>query len=610
MQRQLDKNLGLVVWCGGIVIVAAALILLANLMFGGLGGDVTADKRYSLDAKTISFLTTNKEPITVRLYIAKNLAEQNPRLGQYADYVRRLLSEYQRKSKGIIDVSVVETVPFLNSQAAAEKAGIKAFDFGDERQYLYLGASFTNGKGQTLTIPKFLPEREKNIEDDITRILSSLVTDKKPVLGVVSPFFKVAGGLGGSGNRPFVEQLKGFGYQVKSLGRAISFVPEGIDAVLVFYPYRLSKETVYALEQYLLSGGNIMIVFDAFSEERFRESGQYEVYDSGLSAFLQNKGVEYVSHLLVGDRANNREFVLDGKKVNYPFWLKVSSDSGDLTLNHSGYFKYQNQENFAIKVLAETGEDSVLIKTSQVADVRVENLEKYYENSSGKYPLALLLEGIFQSTFDKTDVLTLRGGQNRSNFLSGSAKVGKLFLISDADMFDVFMWDGNAAAKHDFYETFFVSDNMYFVRDALDYLTENAYVGVKSKNTGLNKDSLAAVFRRYAENSFARERRELAKRLFDLQDRINILQAKVYTMPVSSVKQSKDLEQLRREQIDTEYKYRQVLYLTEERAQTLKSWFLFLMTGCFPVAAVLMLGGIYIWYRNMLKRKAEKDVNA
>ena len=56
---------------------------------------------------------------------------KNPKLAEYAEYLRKLLVEYKNKSNGFIDLSVVDVVPFENTEYEAENYGVKAFDFGD-----------------------------------------------------------------------------------------------------------------------------------------------------------------------------------------------------------------------------------------------------------------------------------------------------------------------------------------------------------------------------------------------------------------------------------------------------------------------------------------------
>lgn len=613
MQKKSDKNIGLAVWIGGISVLSAALILLSNLFLGGIYYDLTSDGRYSLDSGTEDFLKQNKQPVAVRLYLSKDLIGQNQVLGYYAGYVRRLLEEYQRRSSGTIDLSIVEVVPFASSQAAAETAGIKAFDSESDNKYLYLGASFTNSSGQTLTIPQFLPQRQKNIEDDLTRILSVLTNGKRPVLGVISPVFKIAGNsvwLNTFSDWPFIGQMKGWGYDIRPLKADNAAALDGVDAVLVFYPVNLKANTLYALDQYLLNGGRIIMVPDAFSDEYFRNAADYVPYDSGLKEFLQNKGIAYVSNMLAGDLDNSRELVAGGQKKKYPFWLTAKAGKKTLFLNHSGFFNYTPQEGFSTKVLSETGLNGAQMPAVSVLDADIGNIDGIYEKSSGKKPLVLLLEGNFTSVFDEPQVVLANTPDYASLFLEKSKNEGKLLLVADSDMFNAPLWNGNLKRGQGLYEADFISDNVHFLRDMADYLTNSGLAGAEPKSVNIKSRSLSDVFYKYAADGYEQEKTEISESLAEIREQAAVLRAKLSSAPVASVKQTKDLEQLTRDEIEKQESLRRISYQTDERYKNLMSYFSFFMIGILPLLMVLLSGGCYELYRSRAKRKAERYVNA
>ena len=613
MQRKSDKNIGLAIWIGGISVLSAALILLSNLFLDGVSYDLTSDGRYSLDSRTKDFLKQNKQQVAVRLYLSKDLIGQNQALGYYAGYVRRLLEEYQRKSGGTIDLSVVEVVPFASSQVAAETAGITAFDSENGEKYLYLGASFTNSSGQTMTIPQFLPNRQKNIEDDLTRILSVLTAAKRPVLGVMSPVFKIAGNSvwqNGLSDWPFIKQIQGWGYDIRLLkaGKAAAFA--GVDAVLVFYPVNLRGDTLYALDQYLMNGGKIIMVLDAFSDEYFRKTADYEPYNSGLEQFLRHKGVVYANNMLAGDLDNSRELVANGQEKKYPFWMMAKAGKKTLFLNHSGFFNYVPQKEFSTKVLSETGQNGAVMPAAAVLNVDTGNIDDIYKKSSEKMLLVLLLEGNFTSVFDEPQAVLADTPDYASSFLEKSKKEGKLLLVADSDMFNAPLWNGNLKRGQGLYEVDFISDNIHFLRDTADYLTDNGLFGAEPKPVNIKSRSLSDVFYKYAADGFAPEKKKISENLAEILEKAAALREQLRLAPVASVKQTKDLEQLTREEIEMQEDLRRISYQTDERGKNLISYFSFFMVGILPLLAVLSAGGCYELFRLKAKRKAERYVDA
>ena len=120
MNKRINKNVSFLILAAGIIVLAAAVNILFNLFFGHIYFDLTTDKRYSLSDESKAFLENNKTPVSIRFYIAKDLAQKNASLGQYADYLRKLLIEYQKKGSGMIDLAFIEVVPFASTQTEAE----------------------------------------------------------------------------------------------------------------------------------------------------------------------------------------------------------------------------------------------------------------------------------------------------------------------------------------------------------------------------------------------------------------------------------------------------------------------------------------------------------
>lgn len=604
-----NKNLGLALWSVSVISLALVLIGLSHLFFGGFHMDTTADRRYSLDEKTISFLKKMQEPVTVRFYVSKNLAQQDAGLGQYADYVRRLLEEYGRVSKGKADISVVEVEPFASSQAAALKAGIEEFQTGNDKNYLYLGASFTSGSGKTLVIPKFLPARRQNVEDDISRILSVLVVGKKPVLGVISPFFRIAEAdnpLVFSGNWPFIEQLKYFGFDIRPLSADFPLKPEEIDAVLVYYPVNLGKNEVYNLDQYLLHGGNIIVMPDAFSEERFRKRSDFVPYNSGMQEFLQSKGIAYSERVLAGDNVNNREIVLGGKKIKYPFWMSLPNGRQQILLNHSGFFEYEGQDGTVFTELLATGNDSGIMPDSALVNLDYDSLMEKYRVGKEKYPLVLLAEGRFVSLFDYPPSVN----ENALAFTKKSLKDGKILVAGDADMLNSALWNGNMNERQQPYEAVFSSDNLHFFRNAVDYMTNSGYIGIDRKNINIKGESLSSFFYDAALRSFAEQRKQNNLELANVRQELADAHKQAQQMGMPSIKQAKRLELLMRQELKLEEEGRKISYLITEKYTALTRWFILLSILASPVVSILIVAAGYYIYQRHIKRKIGEIANA
>lgn len=620
MSLRLGKNIKLVYMGVGIAVLTAALIFCLNLVVGGYW-DVTDDDRFGLDKDTVKWLEDNKCGVNIRFYVSKDLAQKDVALAGYADYVRRLLAEYQRRSNGQIKVSAAEVVPFTSSQTEAERAGVKEFAAPDNKKYVYLGLSFTDENGRTLAIPQLAPERRDELESDITRLLSVLTANRRPRLGILSPYFRAAeqkNPLRYAENLPFVDQLETLGYDVVSLSKTSPFVPEGIDAVLVFYPLNLEEEALYALDQYLMWGGKVMVMMDVLAEERFKEKEMFIGYNSGLQRLLKNAGVLYREDVLAGDNSNSRELMLSGHFIKYPFWLIVTNDgiaehpvmkgTKKLFLNHSGFFEYTPQQNLRTTVLFSTGENSGALPAVKAINLTYDGLLKDYLLTDKRYPLALLIEGKFKSLFDRPIVSDAQILAEMPPFLSLPLKEGTLLLVGDSDMAAAALWDAKAGQKHDVFAAATLSDNMRFIESALDYLTQSGYVTVARKSDEKPRLNMSDVFYRLAAGAYQPQKKAIADELAEIRHQITEAKERLAALALPSAKQIKNLEELQRTEADKENELRRIAYLTEERYQDYLSWFAVAVIGGLPLFWVLLVWGVYRIYECRVRRRAGEYV--
>ncbi len=621
MKSDNGKNIKIIVFIVAIVVAATALSMGISLLCGNLKFDVTADNRYSLSEETMKFLEENQKDIAIRLYKDVNLSKKSPKLGKYGEYVQRLLGKYVDKSNGKITLSVIETVPFASTQAEAEKAGVKEFELPNKEKYAYLGAVFTDEEGRSMTIPRLGVERYGEVEADVTRLLSVLAKDKKAALGVISPFFRVANAknpLQYAENYPFIKQLQENGYEIVLLREETPYIPYNVDAVLLFYPLNLSNLTVFALDQYLMRGGRVIVIMDAFSDRRFVRKKVYKQYQSGLDKFLQNNGIVYQNNMLVGDERNAKELVLDGQKINYPLKPIIDGEKGEekkinnglknLYLSHAGFFEYDVGENLKVKELLSVENSSGEMPAAAMVDMDYDELLKNYLPTGKKYSVAILAEGKFVSMFDKPLIEDAEMMLKMPPFLSVPLKEGKLLLIGDSDMFSADLWDAKYKEKHGAYEAVFISDNMRFLLKAVDYMTESGYVTLTAKAGRLSLVSVAQVLRDKAMANYAKQKEDSEKKLMQIRQNMAIIGDKTKAKGLTTIAQFKEMEELQRAEMAENRNLEQIEYLINKKYQSYLDWLAWMLIVVIPLGVAAAIWGIYYAYELGAKRKAREYV--
>lgn len=600
--------------------VCGVLILLwsVNFLVMWLGEravwDATPDKRYSLSAQTKDFLAENNTNISIRLYVSRDLASKDTELGAYALYIKKLLEEYKLNSRGLITLTVTEVVPFSNTQIAAEKAGITEMVAASGEKHLYLGASLINPWGETHTINSFYPKRQKNAEDDITRALSVLTAGVKKTIGIMSPFFNIAmtaNPLDGRTDWPFVAQLRAAGFKIVPIDEGSPYIPRSVDAVLVYYPLKLDRLGLYALDQYLMRGGNVIMMADSFSEERFRGKDTFVTYQSGVSALLEKMGISYAEDILVGDNANSRPVMMDGQKIKYPFLLNLGKEQitkhpltegvSKLWLNEAGLLEYTPQKDLTATVLFSTGENSGAMSSEKMTEDSYQNILKNYYATKGKYPLAILLEGKFKSIFEEPLIENPKLLAAMPVFLTSGIENGKFLFVADADMALEILWSD--AKFGSVYEAEFISDNMRFIRNAADYMTNSGYASVLPKTQNNSSESLAAVFYKKAVKAFAKSQMENAKAYAEVQREILLKQEQLALLEMPSLKLAKEIEELQRKEEQFREQGEFLTYLAKQSYEQSLSLFSKLVLIGFPLGFIVILAGIYRLYQLRLLRK-------
>jgi len=147
--------------------------------------DLTQEKAWTLSPGTRAILSKLDTPIQIRLYCTRGNASMPVFLKEYAQRIEDLLNEYRQASHGMIEIKKLDPEPDSAAEDSAKLDGIEgqALPSGEK---IYLGLSLTM-LDQKQAIPFLFPARERLLEYDISRAISSVVATNKPVVGVMSP---------------------------------------------------------------------------------------------------------------------------------------------------------------------------------------------------------------------------------------------------------------------------------------------------------------------------------------------------------------------------------------------------------------------------------------
>ena len=316
-----------------------AINVVSNTALTGMRLDLTAERLYTLSDGTRKVLAKLDEPVTLRLFYSERLANRMPAAKTWADRVRDLLGEYVVASDGMVRLEIVDPEPFSESEDEAVSAGLVGTPV-TETESLYLGLVGSGPAGTRQTIPFFSQDREAFLEYDLTRLIDGLVTTRKPVVGILSslPLDTGFGGAMAALRRqsfPFAvyEQLAQQ-FDVRMLAAQLEQIPGAIDLLIIAHPGPLTDEALYAIDQFVVRGGRIVVLVDPSAEIAIgaMDPSKPDIrapLSSNLERLFRAWGIEMPMQEVVADRGLASSVMMPGsgrnRNVDYVLWLTAKA---------------------------------------------------------------------------------------------------------------------------------------------------------------------------------------------------------------------------------------------------------------------------------------------
>ena len=579
MSRQLLNRKG--GWVIGIA-VAVGLFVALNTALSGLTGvriDLTEDRLYTLSDGTQRILDKMTEPVTFELYVSQRLIKEVAIYGNYAGRVRDVVNEFAANSNGKLKVVERDPEPFSEIEDAAVGAGVTGvpLDASGEKVYFGLAARVRDRAG---VIGFFQPQREAFLEYDLARMLEGLINPKRPVIGVVTslplfgPFMPQPGGP----KAWFIVDALKDGFDVRNIFDLKEDMTDDIDVLMLVHP-TLDDEDLYAIDQFLMRKGRLLVFSDPFSElaQGAAMSGRpMAPKESNINKLTEKWGVKVVEGQTAGDislaRIVNAGTEQDMKPAPYLLWLTVKDDAinrddavtrdiNAVNLGSAGVIDVSSAAKVKVEPLLSTTAQSQSFATDLI-NVRKPNVLDFVERfkPSGKpLLLAARLTGAIDSTFpegppepQKPKEIKAPGAENDKDgklddaekkvakdlkgnewppHVSKSKEPVNIILVTDSDMLKEHFW----VRVQDFFGQRVAlpfANNGDFVVNALENLAGSGdLITLRSRGTAQRPFVKVEALRVKADAKFRSREQVLVKRLADVQKNFEELQSKASSTP-------------------------------------------------------------------------------
>lgn len=267
-----------------LVMVFAIHVVTVNTEAARL--DLTEEQIYSLSDGSEAILEklrkSGVEPIDVTLYFSETTGKTLPRFIKdfitYRHYVEALLRQYEVASGGKIRVDVIDPVTDSDEAQDAADLGLEGKPINQHGDLFYFGLVFETQTGTRDIIEFLWPNRQETIEYEISKTLHNLIWPPSQKIGVLSSLQV----LGNSDNPYMAQILRAQGknpgeawiamqllretYTVERIDPDVDSIPaDAFDLVLVVHPKRLGQRARWALDEWIVRGGNAMIFVDPYS---------------------------------------------------------------------------------------------------------------------------------------------------------------------------------------------------------------------------------------------------------------------------------------------------------------------------------------------------------
>lgn len=584
------------------VVLFVAVNVLAGALFRNARLDLTEDGLYTLSAGTERILENLSEPLTFRLFFSDKLSRDIPVIRDYERRVRELIEQYVSASDGLIRLERIDPEPFSDEEDLAVVYDLQGVPVSTAGERLYFGLVATNSTDDTERIPFFEREREAFLEYDLTRIVYDLANPQKPVIGLVSslPF---AGGLKTPESPPtdYVPPWALHGrmlelFEVVDLGTEPTEIGDDIDVLMVVHPKTPSEETLYAIDQFVMSGRGALFFVDPFSEiehsyiePRLRMT---HIPYSNLDELFSPWGFRLSPGRVVGDRLAARKVSAGGRQdmriVDYILWLALlrpsfnqediaTADLERIFMNTVGSFEPGENLEGVFEALVTTTPESMEIERFRI-QARMDPGQLLADFVAGGVPrpVAARITGPVPSAFPDGPGTRAAGdgdGEGEGEDAppappaSHLARTGDahVVVVADTDLLADSVW----VSTRDFFgrqTAVPVADNGSFVINLLEQLVGGEdLIGLRSRGSSVRPFVVVQDLEREAETRYRQTERALQAQLEETEQRLRQLQGTVAReaeegAPILTPEQRETIAEFREQIVSIRKRLRDVQY--------------------------------------------------
>jgi ABC-type uncharacterized transport system involved in gliding motility auxiliary subunit len=542
----------------GIALLLIGLTVLCNYALRGWRLDLTQNRLYTTAPGTERVLASIKEPINLYFFFSEKIAGQLPQLKTYGVRVREFLEELASRSGGKLRLHVIDPQPFSEEEDRAAELGVTGAPLGASGGQFYFGLAGTNATDGRAVIPFFDPGQEQFLEYDVVKLVYQLANPKKPVVAWLTSLPMAAGFDPQTGQirQPWMiyndaQQL----FDLRPLDPGAARLDPEANVLVLVHPKGLSPALTFAIDQFALRGGHILVFVDPLAEsDNSGADPQNPMASLGadksshLSTLLNAWGVQFNPNLVIADRGHALTVtmrqgqepvehlgILGLDKSSFASDDVITAGLSNVNVATAGYLEPLKGAQACQPVQgAKSCFEPLLLSSNDAEPLPVSRfrmlfdpatLQEGFKPTGQRYVLAARVTGNVHSAFPggPPPGATLAPGQTD---LKASVKPLNLVVFADTDLLSDYLW----VREQNFFGqrmTQAVASNGDMVQNALDNLAGSAdLISVRGRATFTRPFERVEKLRRAAEERFRAKEQELEQQLRDTESKLAALQGK------------------------------------------------------------------------------------
>ena len=606
MKSFIRKNEALVYSSVGLV--ALFLLLVAFNYLASLGArriDLTEGNLYTLSEGTKKILRGLDAPVKIKLYVSQGEQAMPLPLRSFAQRVEDVVREFKSHAGANLVIEKYNPRPDSEEEDSAQIDGIETQQLiSGEQFYLGLVVSQLDRKQ---AIPALSPQRERLLEYDLARAIARVGTAARPVLGLLSAL-PVLGEkfnpMTRQSSEPWVlaTELKR-DFNVKQVNYAAQSIDPDIQVLLVIHPRDLPEETEYALEQFVMRGGKLIVFVDPYAYFDQQPSPIPGIGGGGTSSTLPRLfkawGVEMNPAKVIADvvyasgagqRYTPTVLTLNRTALNRDD--VVTSQIETLLYAFGGAFEVKPAEGLKVTELIKSSPNSMLVD-NVVATVSGEAATKGFQPDDRARPLALRLTGKFKTAFPDGMPGPDRKSSDKKDekFLKESAGENSVILVADVDMLS----DGAAVEIQEVFGRRVVvpsNGNLAFAQSMVEQLASgDALISLRSRAASFRPLTVVREMEAEAQKQYFGRLKSLEDELQKTTEKLQELQkargAGAKSAQIMTPEQQLEIENFRKRVAETRKELKELRKNLRQDAESLVFWTKVLNIALMPLLVVL-----------------------